>query len=213
MVRFLAAAAAVFAGILLSGTVLTAAADQYIVNELTLPLQESGYRAGDYRGAGMCWEFARHIYFNIWGRFFFQYGGSDDDMLREYPTGEARRITAENTRIFITAAPLGAVIRLQEVISGPDSTKCNRHSLILLDKTDTGCTVYHDWSGYATVSTFTWAEFETLFGKKVDFGYFKYIKYPGAKALAYEPVPQAMQKELLISSRIYGTRELLEKKR
>jgi len=199
-----------------SGSVPAGADDaviSYTVNEAVLPLQEKGYKPGDYRGAGMCWEFARHIYYNIWHRFFYQYPGSDDDMLRDYPGGEERRITAETARLFITAAPIGAVIRLQEVPDGPDSTEGNRHSLILLEKTEEGCTVYHDWSGYASIDTFAWPEFEDRFRNEIDFGYFKYIKYPGARALQYNYSAREMTKEMVISSRIYGVTELAARKR
>ena len=87
-----------------------AAQKEYIVNGTVLPLSEKGYVPGQYRGAGMCWEFARHIYYSIWDRLFYQNPGSEDDMLREYPGGEERRISAETARIFITAAEIGAVI-------------------------------------------------------------------------------------------------------
>ena len=186
---------------------------QYVINDTVLPLEEEGYIPGDYRGAGMCWEFARHIYYAVWQRFFYQNPGSDDDMLREYPGGEERRISADNARLFITAAPIGSVIRLQSVSEGPDSTEGNRHSLILLDKTESGCTVYHDWSGYAAIDTFTWEEFEENFRTSIDFGYLKYIKYPGAKVLQYEYSSEDMSKELVISSRLQGTRELVVRKR
>ena len=189
-------------------------AKEYVINGTVLPLSESGYVPGQYRGSGVCWEFARHIYYCIWHRLFYQNPGSDDDMLRDYPGGEERRITAEHARLFISAAPVGSVIRLQSVSTGPDSTKSNRHSLILLDKTDTGCTVYHDWSGYATIDTFTWAEFENQFRKKIDFGYFKYIKYPGAQALQYDYEGQEnTTRELVISTKIQGTVELVSTKR
>ncbi|MBQ9032145.1 MAG: hypothetical protein IJ106_11940 [Parasporobacterium sp.] len=207
--------------LLLSAVLLTAAAGSrpafaaspFTVNGVGLPLAEKGYRIGDYRGAGMCWEFARHIYYQIWNCFFYQGGGTEDDMLREYPSGEARRITAENARRFITAAPVGSVIRLQAVQEGPDTVKCNRHSLILLAKSEEGCTLYHDWSGYATVGTFTWQQFAEQFRYKIDFGYFKYIKYPGAKALRDDYTAVQTGKELMISSRIYHDAEILEMKR
>ena len=185
----------------------------YVINEADLPLQEKGYKPGDYRGAGMCWEFARHIYYNIWHRLFYQNPGTDDDMLRDYPSGQERRISAENARLFITAALPGAVIRLQSEPVGPDSNAGNRHSLILLGKTESGCTVYHDWSGYASIDTFTWEEFENRFRTSIDFGYFKYIKYPGARALQYEYSSQDISRELVISSRIHGTMELVTTKR
>ena len=197
-----------------SGTfAVSTQAATYTINGVTLPLSETGYRVGEYRGAGMCWQFARHIYYKIWNRFFYQGSGTEDDMLREYPSGEERRITAEHARLFISAAPLGSVIRLQSVLEGPDSTEGNRHSLILLDKNEYGCTLYHDWAGNATISTFSWAEFEYEFQHKIDFGYFKYIKYPGAKALQYSYSGETVEKEMVISSGIYSTAEIIELKR
>ena len=185
----------------------------YNINGTALPLSEKGYVPGQYRGAGMCWEFARHIYYNIWHCLFYQNPGSEDDMLRDYPGGEERRINAENARLFITAAPVGSVIRLQSVSTGPDSTAGNRHSLILLAKSETGCTVYHDWSGYASIDTFTWAEFENRFRTKIDFGYFKYIKYPGAQALQVDYSSDDVSRELLISARLNDTVELVATRR
>ena len=208
------AALVLTAAVFISGTfAINTQAATYTINGVTLPLSETGYREGELRGAGKCWEFARHVYYKIWNRFFYQGGGTDDDMLREYPSGEERRITAEHARLFISAAPLGSVIRLLDELEGPDTTQCNRHSLILLDKTEDGCTLYHDWAGNATISTFTWAQFEYEFQHKIDFGYFKYIKYPGAKALQYSYSGETVEKEMVISSGIYSTAEIMELKR
>ena len=188
-------------------------AEKYVINGTELPLQEKGYIPGDYMGAGQCWLVAQHIYYSIWGRFFYQNPGSDDDMLRDYPLGEARRVTAANARLFISEAPVGAVIRIQEDPEGPDELKTNRHSLILLDKTEEGCTVYHCWASYSSVSTYTWKEFEKEFRYTVDFGNFKYIKYPGAKALKNDNAIYKMEKELVISSDMHRAVEITEKKR
>lgn len=212
------------AGISGTGTVYAASGDPgktmssadsstYTVNGVVLPLKETGYRPGDYRGGGLCWDYARHIYYKIWNCFFYHFAGTEDDMLRDYPSGKARRITADNARLFLSAAEVGAVIRLQSRLEGPDNTSGNRHSLILIDKTETGCTVYHDWRGISSVTTYTWEEFEKQFCKDIDFGYFKYIKYPGAKALRPEYSARSMEKELLISSRLQVTAELSVKKR
>lgn len=202
---------AVFVG---ADTFTSRADDKWTINGVSLPLDESGYRVGDYIGGGKCWQFASHIYYKIWNRVFYQDPGSDDDMLRHYPHGNARRITAENAKLLISHAPVGAVIRLQTIESGPDSTKTqSRHSLILLDKTEDGCTLYHLWSGTATISTLTWAEFEQEYRTNIDFGYFKYIKYPGAEALDFVYDGDEMEKELVISSKMYGATEIVESKR
>lgn len=156
---------------------------QYIINETILPLQDASYQVGDYRGNGTCWAFAQHVYWAIWGETFDQNWCTEDDMLRLYPQGEDRRITAENAKTFLTAAQPGAVIRLQEDQYAPDLELGNRHSIILLDSFEEGCVLYHAWCGFATVSVCTWEDFEHMFREMVDFGYFKYIKYPNAQPL------------------------------
>ena len=208
------AAAVLTLAVFASGTCMfSIQAATYTINGVTLPLSETGYREGEIGGVAKCWEFTRHVYYKIWNRFFYQGSGTEDDMLREYPGGEERRITAEHARLFLSAAPLGSVIRLQSVLEGPDTTEGNRHSLILLDKNESGCTVYHDWGGIATVSTLTWAQFEYEFQHKIDFGYFKYIKYPGAEALQYSYSGEIVEKEMIISSGIHSTAEIIELKR
>ena len=200
--------------IIVTVNTLTAAAASYEINGVTLPLQENGYAEGDKKGAGLCWQFASHVYYTIWHRFFYLYAGDSDDLLREVPYGEERRITAENARLFISAAPVGSVIRLQEVIEGNDTTECSRHSLILLAKNSSGCVLYHDWGGIATVSDVTWQEFEDLFVHYIDFGYFKYIKYPGAEPLKYNELSvQDMEKKLLVHAKLQCTAELTVSKR
>ena len=186
----------------------------YVINGVTLPLQESGFRYGDVYGASKCWYFVQHIYFRIWGRFFSPYAGTDDDILRNYPKGEMRRITASNAKLFISAAPIGSAIRLMTSPYGSDSvSSTSRHSLILLAKSETGCVLYHAWAAYATVESFTWAGFENKFRVDTDFGYFKYIKCPGAKALEYKPAAQVTNNELTVTTRLENTVEFTEKKR
>lgn len=202
----------ILAAALIIGTPLCTRAEYRVENTL-VPLAEKGYKQGDYRGSGLCWQFAQHIYYQIWGCFFYQNPGTSDDMLRSYPGGEYRRITADNARLFISAAPLGSVIRLQASPEGPDSTQGNRHSLILVDKDSEGCTLYHDWKGYSTVSVLTWEEFEQMFRTDIDFGYFKYIKYPAARELLYDSSSVEVTREMLITSRIYDTMEMVVKKR
>lgn len=151
---------------------------QYEINGVTIPLDEDGFRIGDYRGSGTCWEFCQHVYETIWGTGFSQFGGTEDDILQLVDTGEARRISEETAREYISHALPGAVVRMQ---SNPDSMDANsgsRHSMIILDVTDEGCTVYHAWAGYVSIDTLTWAEMDERFCKQTDFGYFKYIKCP-----------------------------------
>ena len=192
---------------------VSAAHADYIINGVTVPLEEDGFRYGDYYGSKKCWDFVLHIYYTIWDRFFLPFAGTDDDVLRNYPKGEMRRITASNAKLFISAAPVGSVIRIMSTPYGADQvSSTSRHSLILLEKTEYGCVLYHAWAGTATVEGFTWATFETKFRSGTDFGYFKYIKCPGAEALEYNPLA-AQENEMLVTARLTGTVEFTEEKR
>ena len=161
----------------------TYAATTAYIGDTALPLQEEGYREWDYRGSGTCWAFAQHVYWTLWGTAFTQDIRTEDDMLRYYPFGECRRITAENAEYLISRAENGSVIRLQTDPTLPDTAEQHRHSLILVSKDDNGCVLYHAWDSYVVISYYTWQQFEDVFNRRVDFGYFKYIKYPNAKAV------------------------------
>ena len=164
------------------------AGNMYTINDVYIPLQEDSYRERDYRGRGTCWEFTQHVYSTIWGTEFSQYGGTDDDMLREYPMGQARRITAQNAQYFVTNAENGAVFRIQEDPEAPDTMEGNRHSFILVAKNEKGCVLYHAWNSYTCISYLSWDQMEQIFRTDIDFGYFKYIKFPGAQPLHYPEI-------------------------
>ena len=186
----------------------------YVINGVTLPLKESGYGYGDIYGASKCWYFVQHIYYRIWGRFFSPYAGTDDDILRNYPKGEMRRISASNAKLFISAAPLGSCIRLMTSPYGSDSVaSTSRHSLILLAKNESGCVLYHAWAAVSCVDYFSWESFESRFRYEYDYGYFKYIKCPGAKPLEYKPAVRQTENELTVTARLADTVEFTEVKR
>ena len=179
----------IFMCLLLSGSgnmtyAMYSTTETFEVRGVKLPLDESGYGPDEYFGPALCWQFAYHIYEQIWGTGFDMYPDSEDDMLRNYPkTAEYRRITAQNAERIISNAEPGAVIRIQSDISGPDTTEGSRHSLILVQKDEYGCTLYHSWGGISTIKYYTWYRVEEVFNHYIDFGYFKYVKFPGAGAL------------------------------
>ena len=148
----------------------------YVVQNTTVPL--SGYSDGaPSYGYRQCWAFAQKVYRAIWGRTFNGYRSTLDDMLRNVGTGSARAITAENTKKFITAAALGATIRIAEIITGADSDGENIHSQILVQKDAKGFTVYHSTDSHIGLDYYTWAQYASYWR---HYKFFKYIKFPKA---------------------------------
>ncbi|MEG1633596.1 MAG: S-layer homology domain-containing protein [Oscillospiraceae bacterium] len=151
-----------------------AALADYEVNGLQIPLP--GYEVGAY--ANNCRTFAGEIYRLLWNAELSSYRGTDDDMLRELPEGEARRITPENTKAYISAAALGSAIRICDNIDGNDSQGTKMHSQILAQRDEEGFTVYEGNIGSRVrLKYFTWDEYVASWGR---YTYFKYIKWPGA---------------------------------
>lgn len=95
-------------------------------------------------------------------------------MLKDVAVGSSRAITAENTKKFITAAQLGAVIRITDDINGDDSQGTEMHSMILVYKDANGLTIYDSLSRGIRLKYFTWSNFASTFS---EYKYFKYIKW------------------------------------
>lgn len=189
---------------LLFAAALTASAAEYTLTgangEITLPLP--GLAPGAW--SSNCWEFAQTVYEAIWGERFSSDRGTPDDLLKDVDVGGARAITAENTRAFITEAAPGAVIRISTYIDGDDNNGRFKHSMILLQKDDDGFTVYEgSVNGRVRIKYYTWDDFAgSYFGR--NYGYYKYIKWPGAVPAAPEDAPVTCMSELNVVSYTAG---------
>lgn len=181
--------------VMLISTVPMALAASYTVtgkNTVTIPVV--GYEPGVSHCN--CWEFAQTIYQKIWGTSFSSYRGTNDDMLRSVGNS-ARSITADNTKQFISAAPLGSVIRISTVLDGNDAANTNyQHSQILIQKDENGFTVYEgNIEGKVRIKYFTWTNYASSWA---NWKYFKYIKYPNATA--FQPGPHTCDKGTFIGA-------------
>lgn len=145
-------------------------------------------------GNGNCWVYANEIYFLLWGRQFSNSFSDSRNMLRGLSDAQ-RAITADHTHRFIGEAPPGAVIRIANApstdstfdddhaaYSGHDyyldsSQPKYAHSMILVNKTDQGFTVFHSSGGFSEERSFTWASFADAYAEK--YVYFKYICWEG----------------------------------
>jgi hypothetical protein len=159
------------------------AADTYIIQGVTLPLAKYPDGGRSY-GRNECWAFAAMVYKTLWGQTFSVYRGTPDDILRDVDTGDARAITAENTKKFIEMAPLGSNIRIADRVNADDSTGRAMHSQILLQKDDNGLTIYESITPRIRIVYYTWEQYAE---KHAKYKYFKYIKYP---VPAEEPKPE-----------------------
>ena len=183
---------------------LKLAASSYTVNGVKLPL--SGYETGkkwdnssSYKGGYGCYGFSIIVYEKIWkddfldkyGHGYFSVRNTDDNMFRDIaPKSNLMTITAAHTKEYISAAPLGAMIRVCDMPeSDSDGAGTYMHSMILVDKDrdGSGFTVYHgNWNSKITFTHFTWQEFANTFK---EYKYFKYIKWPGAPSYAAIVIP------------------------
>ena len=177
-------AALLICALLLGLTAIPAAAAEYVipVGEQTVTLPLKGLAPG--ARSTNCWEFAQTVYKAVWGVRFSGFRGDGDDMLRELPTGAARAITVENTKNFISAAPLGATVRIADTVNGDDNQGRYKHSFILIGKDSEGFTVYEgSVNGRVRIKYYTWSAFANgYFGR--HYKYYKYIKWPGASTYA-----------------------------
>ena len=177
--------------LLFTAVPVAGAASAYAVNgangEVILPID--GYGPG--ARSTNCWTFAQTVFKYIWGVNFTGIRGTDYDMLRSVPAGSARAITTENTRNFISAAALGSTIRITTYIDGDDNNGRYKHSMILIQKDEEGFTVYEgSINGRVRIKYYTFSEFANgYFGR--NYGYYKYIKWPGAPAYGEEPEEEA----------------------
>ncbi len=153
-----------------------------------------------WQGNGQNVNYARLIYNKIWGYQFSSAFATSDNMLRSL-SDDARRITADNTRKFISQAPLGAVIRISNArrdtdptAFGDDAVVTSRnlpvilsngkskegHTLIVVQKNDSGFTyIENNNDPLRRNETYvTWDGFAN--DKASRYEYFKYIKYPNA---------------------------------
>ena len=155
----------------------------------------------EWQGNGECWAYARLIYNKIWGYKFSNSFTSSDNMLRNL-TDDQRKINFENTKKFITQAPLGASIRISNarqdkdpsafahdglyhedgtIIKLYDGKAKTGHNLIVVAKSDKGFTYIENNRAPSkrNEKTVTWEQFVS--DRANTYVYFKYIKYPCAQ--------------------------------
>lgn len=167
------------------------AAETYQVEGVTLPLQKHPDGGRSY-GKNKCWAFAAMVYKKVWGQSLSCYRGTADDFLRDVATGKDRAITAKNTKLFVDRIPVGANIRVADNINGGDTNGRNRHSQILVQKDESGFSVYESVNKMVRIRYYTWQQYATKYAK---YKYFKYIKFPVPEK---EILPKEIFKETLV---------------
>ena len=162
------------------GGMTVKAASTYVVRGVTVPLTDAGDRyklGGSYWN---CWEFAQTVYQRIWNTSFSSYRGTADDMLRNVPAGDSRLLTAENVKKYISAAEVGAVLRIADYIDGNDGYNDGKatkiHSQILVYKDANGFATYENRAnsvGGTSMDYLSWAEYARRWGGA--WGNYKYF--------------------------------------
>jgi len=130
-----------------------------------------------HQGTNGCVKYAMAMYKIIWGSSYTNSFSESINMLRNLSDSELT-LTAEHLKKYVSAAPIGSVLR----VSTPaflHSTDGWGHSVIIVDKSETGFTVFENWNSGVYEHTYTWQSF---IDKDTDSSttYIKYIKWPGA---------------------------------
>jgi hypothetical protein len=147
--------------------------DAYVIHGVTV-------HNGDFSSSpNQCWVYAQNIYAELWGTSFSSSFDSSDNLLRDLSDRELT-LTAEHLKAYVSAAPLGACLRIcnSEYLHGSDGWG---HSQIIVEKDENGFTVFQGglstWP-YRNEQYYTWSEYASGFGR--EYAYIKYIQWPGA---------------------------------
>lgn len=139
---------------------------------------------------GECWDYANKIYNKIWGQNFSSTFNDNNNMLRNLSDSQLT-LTQGHLKEYVSKANLGSAIRI-----------CNSVNLHSHDGYISGnpghvqIIVQKDANGFAVVEGgltaaphcrekyYTWSEFCTTSWLGGQYGYIKYIKWPGAPAFS-----------------------------
>lgn len=142
-------------------------------------------------GAGNCWKWAQGIYKLVWGCSFsenFKGNASTGLNLLSNLSDAQRTLTPAHLKAFIQNTTPGATIRLQSCPSDcsrfeNDGLSCGHkgHSLIVVGSNADGVFTMDSHSNSQHTRFYTWQGFCNSWK---GYTYVKYIKWPGAKALA-----------------------------
>lgn len=160
-----------------------------------------GWDSVAWQGSDQCWEYARLIYEKIWGHKFSKYFNDSENMLRNLSDDE-RKISLDNTKNFISQAPLGSSIRIASARKDSDSSFDHDgvgqtlstgkvkygHNIIIVAKSANGFTYIENISSGRNEQTVTWEQFVSKYASK--YLYFKYIKFPNAPTYTSNPYAQ-----------------------
>lgn len=163
-------------------------------------------KANDVNDPGdrKCWGYAQAFYQKVWGvSHDTSYNGSKEygwNYLRGL-TEDERAINTVKSQRYISAAPVGAVIRVVACKStcshfGDDTGACNHmiHSFFLAGKDENGCYLIERPGGSGDqrkTRYFTWSQFNSYCQTWLKCYWFKYIKWPGARSITMAETPMS----------------------
>jgi len=165
-----------------SVTVFCASADDsYVINGVTVPLEEFPPGKNEYSASSNnCFSFTKKVYKEIWGVEFKAWPTLEDNILRNVPvTEEARRMTAENLKKYVSHAAPGSVMRISKTMTDVSENNDNDdgHSFIIVDVLEDGFVIYDNSSYYGYRLAFvSWSKYANEGSNETK--YIKYIKNP-----------------------------------
>lgn len=152
----------------------------YVIQNKIIPYIEDGVFYGPNDGEND-WpsyeygDFAKSVYYYIWGMNCSDESGTSDDMLREYNLSEDKTITLKHCQNYLGVAEIGAIITIGNLKIRNCYTEYNRHSQILLSHDQNGITIYESDSEKTKIDYYTWTQYVEKYG---HYRYFEFIKWP-----------------------------------
>ena len=172
-------------------------------------------RAGDgASSASDCWAYANAIYEQIWGVRFSSSFSSNDNFLRDM-RDEDLTLTADHLKEYVSAAALGAVLRVCNAANLHASDSAIEgdkpgHSQVIVQKDSEGFTVLQgglSQAPYYKETYYTWQSFLETSWLGGSYAYIKYLKWPGAAS--YAEIRAAIANAPVVTGAVYPSGTLM----
>lgn len=148
----------------------------YCINDVCVACEDFTSRPGN------CRAYAEKLYEKIWGTGFSSDFYDDDNMLRNLED-EDLVLTEEHLKEYISQAELGSAFRVSSKRFLHRNDGSAGHTQLIVQKDENGFTVLEggmrDYP-YRREYYYTWSEFVSTHWLGGQYGYIKYIKWPGA---------------------------------
>ena len=160
--------------VLLSAALPAYAGGPYVINGVTVAYTDFPSTSQE------CWTYAQNIYRKIWNTEFNSRFNTGDNLLHNL-RDEELTLTVEHLKAYVSAAELGACLRICNTDCLHSDYDNIGHSQIIVQKDANGFTVFEGGLTGPTSREFyyTWGKYVEKSWLGGKYHYIKYIKWPG----------------------------------